>query len=188
MRGGSWDDVSHYVACAFRDGNKPNSRDPNIGFRCVRIPKPTDEPKHTRRAAYIIPKSGNCIFLLARKKWLDEGTPWIFPGGGLRQNETPVNGAIREFYEETGSEPDRDELKHILTEKTKWSDEIHFFLWDTIGYWEASELCACDKHKFFGWMWLDITLPNLEKSVIWPTLMPGAQAAIKKLREVQYGY
>lgn len=183
VRGGAWDNSPHCVACAFRLHAEPVGCSRYIGFRVVRTAKSTDEPKHTKRAAYIIPKLNNRVFLLGRKKWLSEGTPWIFPGGGLCEGESSIDGAIREFYEETGSKPDKSELTYLLTERTEWSDKIDFFLWDTIEYWKAAELVALERHKFFGWMWLDITLPRLEESVIWSTLMPGAQAAIRKLRE-----
>jgi formylglycine-generating enzyme required for sulfatase activity len=36
MRGGSWIDASKYLPCGHRTFARPNSRSPNIGFRCAR--------------------------------------------------------------------------------------------------------------------------------------------------------
>lgn len=47
----------------------------------------------------IIVTHGTSVLVL--KGWLGN-TKWILPGGGLHKSEEPIQGAIRELYEETG--------------------------------------------------------------------------------------
>jgi 8-oxo-dGTP pyrophosphatase MutT (NUDIX family) len=44
-----------------------------------------------------------CVLLFRIEDPLNDKPPiWITPGGGLEPGESPADGAVREFYEETG--------------------------------------------------------------------------------------
>lgn len=64
------------------------------------------QPPRTR----IIIKNKDYILLV--KDWLGTGK-WSLPGGGLKKNEIPEDGAIREIFEETGLSLNRDDLISI---------------------------------------------------------------------------
>jgi len=38
LRGGAWNNQPHNVVCAIRNGNEPDDRNNNIGFRCAKTP------------------------------------------------------------------------------------------------------------------------------------------------------
>jgi len=38
LRGGAWNNQLDNVACAIRNGNEPDDRNNNIGFRCAKTP------------------------------------------------------------------------------------------------------------------------------------------------------
>lgn len=64
------------------------------------------QPPRTR----IIIKNKNNILLV--KDWLGTGK-WSLPGGGLKRNENPKEGAIREIREETGLILNTNDLQSI---------------------------------------------------------------------------
>lgn len=50
--------------------------------------------------------------ILVVSTWLGSGR-WILPGGGLHANERPVDGAIREVFEETGLQLSESALRYL---------------------------------------------------------------------------
>lgn len=54
--------------------------------------------------------------ILVVKSWMGNGL-WSLPGGGLKRHEQPIDGAVREIYEETGVVIDKDQLT-LLFETT----------------------------------------------------------------------
>lgn len=50
------------------------------------------------RTRVLIVSEGQALVV---KGWLGSGK-WVLPGGGLHSNESPIDGALRELYEETG--------------------------------------------------------------------------------------
>lgn len=135
-----------------------------------------DGPKKTKSAAYIIPIVGSSVLLLFRKKWIDEGTPVIFPGGGVEEGDTALECALKEFKQETGVDADSGRVKYLMTETTQWTGRITFFTcqFESI-FFPYSEK---EHDKFFGHVWLDLDAP-----ISWITglLMPGARMAIATL-------
>lgn len=133
-------------------------------------------PKVTKAASYAIPIVGNSVLLLLRKKWLEEGTPLIFPGGENNEGETDLECAIRELKEETGVTVLSDTLKYLMTESTKWTNKITFFTcpFETMFFPHSEK----EHDKFFGHIWLDLSRP-----ISWAIdmIMPGAQMAILNL-------
>ena len=50
------------------------------------------------------------VLLQHRSEWSHHGSTWAFPGGAIDWDETPVEGALREFFEETGIAPESVEV------------------------------------------------------------------------------
>ena len=63
----------------------------------------------------IIVESGSEILILLRNDDKIEGNKWGLPAGKVKENETEINTAIRELYEETGYKAKENELKFIKT-------------------------------------------------------------------------
>jgi len=57
-----------------------------------------------KRYSGIIVKSNNKVLLCKRNNQGSLPGEWSIPGGKLEIDETPIDGAIREFYEETNFE------------------------------------------------------------------------------------
>lgn len=53
------------------------------------------------------------ILLLHRQDTKPEGNTWAIPGGKLHEGENLIDAVIREVFEETGIELDREKLHHI---------------------------------------------------------------------------
>lgn len=53
------------------------------------------------------------FFVALRSSWCHNGGTWAVPGGALDQDETPLEGALREFVEEVGHELDRYQVAHV---------------------------------------------------------------------------
>ena len=54
-----------------------------------------------KRYSGIIVKSNNKVLLCKRNNYGSLPGEWSIPGGKLEDNETPIDGAAREFHEET---------------------------------------------------------------------------------------
>lgn len=50
--------------------------------------------------------------VLAMQQWVSPGG-WSLPGGGMRRGELPVDGAVRELYEETGIRLAPSQLEYL---------------------------------------------------------------------------
>jgi 8-oxo-dGTP diphosphatase len=55
-------------------------------------------------AAGVLVRSGSQYFVAQRSLHCHQGGTWAIPGGALRRNERPLEGALREFQEEIGVE------------------------------------------------------------------------------------
>jgi len=94
--------------------------------------------------AYLLYKNR---FLLLRR--LNEPQIWGPPGGRLRKNENPVEGLVREIFEETGLHA------HVKLPVTTWFGEFNGQQLFSVDY-----LCTCDSDKVIlslehdAWRWL----------------------------------
>lgn len=141
------------------------------------------EPKKTERASMamvtsLINKQPH-ILLLYRTKWEDEGTPWIFPGGGLRDDETPIEGLWRELKEETRIEEGQTKSCQLVMSpfQTKWTDEMFmyqlFLVKEPVNKYPR---IFYDWTKFSGYFWLN-PLSGIRYNFD-PLIMPGAKKAL----------
>lgn len=54
--------------------------------------------KNSQRTRVVVKAEGKVLMV---KDWLGDSS-WKLPGGGIHKNETQLNSAVRELYEETG--------------------------------------------------------------------------------------
>ncbi|GGA68838.1 hypothetical protein GCM10011490_19180 [Pseudoclavibacter endophyticus] len=77
---------------------------------------------HVRLASYGVIIHEERILLA---HWRDRGrSGWTLPGGGVEPGEDPVEGAVREIWEETGFHASIDELLGIDSMIIKTSDRL----------------------------------------------------------------
>jgi ADP-ribose pyrophosphatase YjhB (NUDIX family) len=78
------------------------------------------ESKNMKRYAGILVKCGDEVLLCKRNNNGDLPGQWSIPCGHLNEGETPRQGAIREFYEETYLKADNDiKLLGMITRYTR---------------------------------------------------------------------
>lgn len=68
--------------------------------------------------------------ILLTKGWLGPDE-WSLPGGGLNRKEDPADGAIREIYEETGLNVEKDQLKYLELSRASMHGlrfKCHYFI------------------------------------------------------------
>lgn len=94
-----------------RDGDDDlaSFRDPDIG------PDEVGDP-HQRVAAYAVVTSERGVLLTQFNSQTHVAGDWGLPGGGLDPGEAPVDGVLREIWEETGQQVDLGELVTIQSQ------------------------------------------------------------------------
>ncbi|MGO2111108.1 MAG: NUDIX hydrolase [Pseudoclavibacter sp.] len=81
-----------------------------------------EDSVHVRLASYGVIIDGDRMLLA---HWRDRGrSGWTLPGGGVEPGEDPVEGAVREIWEETGYHASIDELLGIDSIIIKSSDRL----------------------------------------------------------------
>lgn len=74
---------------------------------------------------YDTPESSSALYFLLVNS---SGWKWGFPKGSIEEGETPLNGAIREYTEETGLKLDKEDLiKDGNTFLTKSSNRVKYY-------------------------------------------------------------
>jgi len=145
-------------------------------------------PRHriSTRALIITPNNKFLLFL----SHFDPGSglppQWVFPGGGLENGEEPLQGIIREVFEETGRHFDSSDfveitrIHHLMDDdRLHDSGEAHFFELSVSEPFEpSSENWTANEHRdtvMHRWLTLD--------EVIGEQLWVGPQGAIELLSE-----
>ncbi len=72
--------------------------------------------KERKRAGVILCYNSKVLLVLGKIS-----NKWSFPKGELMDNETFIDGAIRELYEETGIVIEKEILENALTIKTEYT-------------------------------------------------------------------
>ena len=131
-----------------------------------------DEPKHTKEAVSVMIISDNRFLLLWRYKWESEGTPFILPGGGLKEGESILEAAQRELMEEISWTIPYDMLNSveiIESGPTKWTGKMNYVVLKLI---KDQDIEIEIENKFAGAVWVPLSY-NIMKNLR-PLLMPGA--------------
>lgn len=58
-----------------------------------------------KKFAGVLIKTGDKVLLCKRSEEISRGGEWSIPGGQIEPNETPIDAAVRELYEETNIRP-----------------------------------------------------------------------------------
>ncbi|MFE7841686.1 GNAT family N-acetyltransferase [Streptomyces sp. NPDC057474] len=74
-------------------------RDRQLGRPCTVLRKTLRTPRRAARVAVLDPEGAVFLFKYHNE---EVGVHWALPGGGLEEDETPHEGALRELREETG--------------------------------------------------------------------------------------
>ena len=94
----------------------------------------SDRHRISTRAVIQVPDGRLLLFLSHFDPGSQLPPQWVFPGGGLEQNETPLDGIVREVFEETGRRFDAADFAPIAMlwhqmDDLRYHDtgEAHFF-------------------------------------------------------------
>ena len=110
-------------------------------------------------------KKGNEILLIRRRN-IPFKNSWALPGGYLEYNEKTEDAVIREIFEETGIEVNKEKLKIISVTNDRVKD-AHFV---TIGFLcqdFKGEAKVMEPEEIIEWKWFD--LDNLPSSIFFPS-------------------
>lgn len=103
-------------------------------------------------------KDSFSVFMGKRSRFPFFGS-WTVPGGSVEKkfSETDLDGAKREFFEETGMKADISEKQYI----GKWEKHLPLFKWTTFFYFTDDDFADSVPNEFFKLKWID--LKNLKK-------------------------
>lgn len=117
--------------------------------------EPTKQFKPRVEIAAVYIEHNGRILLLHRQENKSQGNKWCIPGGKIEKDETPLQAAIREVYEETGYDISNQEIEKLKTVYIEYDDKDHFvyhmFRTRLQGYPAAVKI-NFDEHKGFTWV------------------------------------
>lgn len=90
----------------------------------------TTPGEHRRTARILLKKPSGEVFLLLTHFDPEVGLParWITPGGGIDPDESPIQAAVRELFEETGIKVTPEDLGELIGELEgtwTWADGVN---------------------------------------------------------------
>ena len=102
--------------------------------------------------------NGNKILMGKRK----DNQKWTTPGGHMDPGETPVQGAVRELFEESGIKANPEDLEHLATKHITKPDgkklTIHAFKLDQGKH--KTSVAGDPDEEVYRWIWKSIPLPS----------------------------
>jgi ADP-ribose pyrophosphatase YjhB (NUDIX family) len=118
--------------------------------------------KKEKRYSGILIKHKNKVLLCKRSEKKTRGGEWSIPSGGIENDETPINAAYREFFEETGIEIDEEiQLTSMIAKMTRDGKKMKGLLY--VYFCEVDEKFNVDlefaedghEHTECGWFGLN---------------------------------
>ncbi len=99
-----------------------------------------------------VEKDSYSVFMGKRSRFPFFGT-WTIPGGSVEKklNETDMDGARREFHEETGLDLKWEDYVFL----GKWEKTLPFFKWTTFFYLTTDDFSDSVPNEFFKLQWID---------------------------------
>jgi ADP-ribose pyrophosphatase YjhB (NUDIX family) len=109
---------------------------------------------NSKRSAGILVKCGNEVLLCKRSENERYGGYWSVPSGHLNPNETPIKGAVREFFEETDIKVSND--IELLSFIEMGKSIMYVFLWEVDNKIFPDLKLAKDGHEHSQCGWFNI--------------------------------
>jgi 8-oxo-dGTP pyrophosphatase MutT (NUDIX family) len=111
--------------------------------------EPIKKSEDFSRVSSIIVATDDKMLMLQRR---DNGK-WTFPGGHLNDDETHLEGAVRELWEEAGIRANPDEMILLGSKKTFQNKDIHVYLYKVNSEVKPSAANDPDKEaQKFAWL------------------------------------
>lgn len=126
------------------------------------------EPKVTNRAAFVALWRNGELLVLQSRKWWEEGTPYLLPGGGCKEDEDTAKCGQREVLEETGLLVDAGSFVFVGAHETQWSN-CHFYKYEL----NLTDPLIILEQKLFGYEWWNFEKDRKRIEALKPFMMPG---------------
>ncbi|HUS88322.1 MAG TPA: NUDIX hydrolase [Desulfosporosinus sp.] len=153
-----------------------------LGYKlkeCFRALKHVKLQRRKASGILLICSEDKSIYLMKRSRVVLLSGTWAIPGGSVKENETPLLGALRECFEEMNSVPvptkKIGQVKNInpFIDYTTYAYDISF---KSKTYWNPKINC---EHSDAKWFSLDKLPENIH---------PGVKRAMNRLKlRKQYG-
>lgn len=130
-------------------------------------------------AAIFCNRDGKFLFLL-RQPNKSHGNTWGIPGGKVNKDETPKEGAIREFFEETRIQLNEKEVKdvgHVYIKDPTYGDFIYWMFSTKYSSQNEVEINK-EEHRQARWLTFKEALELKEP------LIPGEKECIEFFEEL----
>ncbi|MEO8637716.1 MAG: NUDIX hydrolase [Candidatus Taylorbacteria bacterium] len=116
------------------------------------LKKPKDFAKKFDVAACFFECNGEFL-ILHRHNHKSEGDKWGLPAGKINSGETPVDGALREIYEETGNRVRKENLVFFRKMYVRYPDfDFDYYLF-SIALTEKPQVTLSEReHKDSKWV------------------------------------
>lgn len=123
-----------------------------------------------KRYVGIAVKSDNKILLCKRNQEGSFPNMWSIPAGKLEENEETIDGAIREFFEETNLKVDKENLKFVglvpryTRDGKKVKGLMYVYLYETPVMMEPDFENAIDGDEHSDWGYFSLSEIKIEKT------------------------
>lgn len=123
-----------------------------------------------KRYVGVAVKSDNKILLCKRNQEGSFPNMWSIPAGKVEENEETIDGAIREFFEETNLEVSKDSLKFVglvpryTRDGKKVKGLMYVYLYETPTVLEPDFENAIDGDEHSDWGYFSLPEIKIEKT------------------------
>jgi 8-oxo-dGTP pyrophosphatase MutT (NUDIX family) len=115
----------------------------------MRKTQPMKKSEDSSRVSSVVVATDDKMLMLQRR----DNNKWTFPGGHLNDNETHLEGAVRELWEEAGIKANPDEMILLGNKKTFQNKDIYVYLYKINSEVNPSAANDPDKEaQKFAWL------------------------------------